>query len=35
VSLEAGDYIRYSADLPHVFEALEADTTAILVIEHR
>ncbi|MEX5612114.1 XRE family transcriptional regulator [Pseudomonas protegens] len=35
VSLEAGDYIRYSADLPHVFQALEADTTAILVIEHR
>lgn len=35
ISLNAGDYLRYSADQPHVFEALEADTTAILVIEHR
>lgn len=35
VKLNAGDYIRYSADQPHVFEALEADTMAILVIEHR
>ena len=30
----AGDYIIYLANVPHVFEALEADTTAVMVIEH-
>ncbi|MFJ2982379.1 MULTISPECIES: helix-turn-helix domain-containing protein [unclassified Pseudomonas] len=34
VLLHAGDYISYSAHLPHVFEAFEADTTAVMVIEH-
>lgn len=34
VLLNAGDYIRYLANEPHVFEALEADTTAVMVIEH-
>lgn len=34
VRLYAGDYMRYSADLEHVFEALEADTRAVMLIEH-
>ncbi|CAM3870094.1 HTH-type transcriptional regulator SutR [Pseudomonas reidholzensis] len=34
VVLHAGDYISYLATVPHVFEALEADTTAVMVIEH-
>ena len=34
VLLHAGDYISYLANAPHVFEALEADTTAVMVIEH-
>ncbi|SDT93848.1 helix-turn-helix domain-containing protein [Pseudomonas yamanorum] len=34
VLLYAGDYISYLANAPHVFEALEADTTAVMVIEH-
>ncbi|MEJ4047012.1 helix-turn-helix domain-containing protein [Erwinia sp. SLM-02] len=34
VELGAGDYISYSADCPHVFEALEADTTAVMLIEN-
>ncbi|MBP6861802.1 MAG: helix-turn-helix domain-containing protein [Neisseriaceae bacterium] len=32
--LAAGDYIRYSADVPHLFEAYEPDTMALMVIEH-
>lgn len=34
VRLYAGDYISYSADLPHVFEALDVDTRAVMLIEH-
>lgn len=34
VELSAGDYASYSADQPHMFEALEAGTTAIMLIEH-
>ncbi|UVL59640.1 XRE family transcriptional regulator [Pseudomonas sp. B21-032] len=34
VTLEAGDYMSYSADAPHVFEALAADTLAVMLIEH-
>ncbi|MGY2219173.1 helix-turn-helix domain-containing protein [Pseudomonas sp. SDO558_S425] len=34
VLLHAGDYISYLANAPHVFEALEADTKAVMVIEH-
>ncbi|KAF0865666.1 helix-turn-helix domain-containing protein [Pseudomonas sp. LD120] len=34
-SLNPGDYIRYSASVPHLFEALEADTMAVMLIEHR
>jgi transcriptional regulator with XRE-family HTH domain len=32
--LGPGDYIRYPGDLPHVFEALEPGTRAVLVSEH-
>lgn len=31
--LMAGDYICYPADQPHIFQALEADTLALLVAE--
>ena len=34
VELSPGDYIRYPADVPHVFEALEPGTQAVLVSEH-
>jgi mannose-6-phosphate isomerase-like protein (cupin superfamily) len=34
VELGAGDYISYSADVPHLFDALEADTSAVMLIEH-
>lgn len=32
--LEAGDYIRYSADTPHVFEAIGRDAVAVMLIEY-
>ncbi len=32
--LGPGDYIRYPGDVPHVFEALEPRTQAVLVSEH-
>jgi transcriptional regulator with XRE-family HTH domain len=34
VELSPGDYICYPADVPHVFEALEPRTQAVLVSEH-
>jgi transcriptional regulator with XRE-family HTH domain len=34
VELSPGDYIRYPADVPHVFEALEPGTQAVLISEH-
>jgi transcriptional regulator with XRE-family HTH domain len=34
MELSPGDYIRYPADVPHVFEALEPRTQAVLVSEH-
>lgn len=33
VELNAGDYISYSADCPHIFEALEENTTAVMLID--
>ncbi|QIJ86919.1 helix-turn-helix transcriptional regulator [Vibrio coralliilyticus OCN008] len=33
--LEEGDYISYPGDLPHMFEALEEDTRAMLISEYR
>ena len=32
--LSPGDYIRYPGDVPHVFEALEPGTRAVLLSEH-
>src|SRR5271170_882214 len=34
VELGPGDYVCYPADLPHVFEALEPGTRAVVVSEH-
>jgi transcriptional regulator with XRE-family HTH domain len=34
VELGPGDYITYPGDLPHLFQALEPDTTAVIVMEH-
>jgi hypothetical protein len=34
VELTAGDYIAVPADLPHLYEALEPKTWAILITEH-
>lgn len=34
VELHPGDYICYPADVPHVFQALEPATRAVLVSEH-
>ncbi|GAA3740260.1 mannose-6-phosphate isomerase-like protein (cupin superfamily) [Spinactinospora alkalitolerans] len=34
VELGPGDYVTYPGDRPHVFEALEPDTTAVIVMEH-
>lgn len=33
--LHPGDYLRYAGDAPHVFEALDAGTAAVLVSEVR
>jgi transcriptional regulator with XRE-family HTH domain len=34
VELAPGDYIAYPGDLPHIFQALEENTSATLVSEH-
>lgn len=34
VELRRGDYIGYPGDVPHVFEALEPKTSAVLVSEY-
>jgi transcriptional regulator with XRE-family HTH domain len=34
VELNPGDYITYPGDAPHVFRALEPDTTATMVVEN-
>ncbi len=34
IELRPGDYLAYPGDLPHVFQALEEDTSAVLVSEH-
>jgi transcriptional regulator with XRE-family HTH domain len=34
IALGPGDYIAYPGDEPHVFDALEPDTTAVMVSEH-
>src|ERR1700722_13607255 len=32
--LRPGDYLRYPGDVLHVFDALETDTTGIIIMEH-
>ncbi len=34
VELAPGDYVTYPGDIPHVFDALEPDTTGVIVMEH-
>jgi mannose-6-phosphate isomerase-like protein (cupin superfamily) len=34
VELGPGDYVRYPGDVPHVFEALQPRTLAVIVSEH-
>jgi transcriptional regulator with XRE-family HTH domain len=34
VELGAGDYVRFPADRPHTYEALEPGSAAVLVMEH-
>jgi transcriptional regulator with XRE-family HTH domain len=34
IELRPGDYLAYPGDLPHIFQALEEGTTAVLVSEH-
>lgn len=34
VELGPGDYVTYPGDTPHIFTALEPDTTAVMVMEH-
>jgi transcriptional regulator with XRE-family HTH domain len=34
VELHPGDYIAYPGDLPHIFQALEPNTHAVLISEH-
>ena len=34
VELEPGDYVSFSGAIPHVYEALEPGTSAVLVMEH-
>jgi quercetin dioxygenase-like cupin family protein len=32
--LGPGDYVVYPGDVPHVFDGLAPDTTAVFVLEH-
>lgn len=34
VELHVGDYMSYPADQPHLFEALENETAAVIVVEY-
>lgn len=34
VELNPGDYVAYPGDAPHIFEALQPDTVAVIVMEH-
>ncbi len=34
VELWPGDYVSYPGDVPHIFDALEPDTTGVIVMEH-
>jgi len=32
--LAPGDYITYPGDAPHIFKAVQSDTTAVMIMEH-
>ncbi|WP_344941339.1 helix-turn-helix domain-containing protein [Sphaerisporangium flaviroseum] len=34
VELNPGDYVAYPGDASHIFEALQPDTTAVIIMEH-
>jgi transcriptional regulator with XRE-family HTH domain len=34
LELGPGDYLRYPGDVPHIFDALDTDTTGIIIMEH-
>ena len=34
VELGPGDYVTYPGDVPHIFDALEPDTSGVIVMEH-
>jgi transcriptional regulator with XRE-family HTH domain len=34
IELGPGDYVRFAGDAPHLYEALEPGTSAVLVMEH-
>lgn len=34
VELGPGDYVTYPGDVPHIFDGLEPDTTAVIIMEH-
>jgi quercetin dioxygenase-like cupin family protein len=34
VELNPGDYVAFPGDVPHLYEALQPATTAVLVMEH-
>jgi transcriptional regulator with XRE-family HTH domain len=34
VELSPGDYVAYPGDAPHIFETLQPDTTAVIIMEH-
>jgi transcriptional regulator with XRE-family HTH domain len=34
VELGPGDYLRYPGDVPHIFDALEPDTSGVIIMEH-
>lgn len=34
VELRPGDYVAYPGDVPHIFNGLEPDTSAVIVLEH-
>jgi len=34
IELGPGDYVRYPSDVPHVFDALEPDTSGVIIMEY-
>lgn len=34
VELAPGDYVSYPGDVPHIFDALQPDTSGVIVMEH-